>query len=300
MCFLFPAWRGLSLDPHISTAKKIRDRVISRDLSIATVSPNYKNATVNDLTVITTYYGNDDSRAQAANNATQKWGKSTPLPKIILVEGLFPGDIPNQWPSFIEVIQVNLPERSRGVWLKETLLDIAIKKYFIDTNSTDNLLLLDVDSVFVDPSWAVMVSDALSQYDVIHPSIFLYGTSGSPVMDFIPEGDDFRIYNSFPPFCAIGMTSTIVRALGKLPKDQWRNGDSLLIDRVRKWGVRYGTGYQTIVHLAHSRNECKLGLDRKYYNRYNKYLLPEMAIDWSAEIPIWIDDGALEIVLEDS
>lgn len=296
MGFVYPPWRGLSVAPHIRNARLLRDRFIDGRREFAQIPPVNPGGVVDSLAVVAVYYGGDASRKRSALLALEALGRSSPLPRYILAEGVFPGDAVVDWPPFVEVFRVHLPELSRGVWLKESLLDMAIGKALADTG-TEHLLLLDTDSAFADTSWAVMVSDALSQYDIIHPAILLQSLDGCPFMDNIPRPGEKALLRPFPPYCSIGITRSVAEAVGKLPKSQWRDGDQLLIAKLDRWGLRYGTAYQTLIHFPHLRKERPAKARMEYIKKEGREPLGDTMIDWSMDTPVWVDMEARRIFL---
>lgn len=301
MGFIFPAWRGLDLTEADKCRFAVRKRLDDGIYRPHWHPPTYPSADVRQLVVVAAFYGESRSRYEAAHKALEYIGKSDPLPRYILVECVMEGQTTRGWPPFMEVIQIPVSRKSVGIWLKESLLDIGIRKAMED-EGVDAVLLLDTDCAFCDPSWAIYVTDALSQYEIIQPALLGYTVpTVEGVIGDVRIQEDCWCKQSgrsspLPPLFSIGLTRALWDHLkGRLPKNQNRGGDSDLMEAASYVCCRYGTAYQSLFHMEHDTLSIERCVCREYARVTGKPLNQRIAIDWEADVPVWVDTMAASI-----
>jgi len=300
---MFLKWRGLSLDQTLNNCKKTKAMVEKGSFTPVVYQPAYAVDSLPQLTVVSSFYGENESRYRAALTALEYLGRSKPLPRYLLVDGIGTYSPKREWPSFVETITISLPDDSAGIWLKESLLDIGIEKAFSDP-MVEGVLLLDSDSAFCDLDWAVYVVDALSQYDVITPAIYIYstgdpGVKGRVWVDGLDSYLTTGVYNLSTPYCSIGLTRDAFSLMGgRLPKNQRRTGDVDLIKKADSIGFRRGTAAQTLFHNTHDFINTERSIVDLCGPLVGHRLSAKDLVIWKQKIPRWADKEVLQIARE--
>lgn len=145
------------------------------------------------VALIGCWYGQDYIQLSAARTALEWTLQSNPCPKIYIVEAARPSDKR----FFRETkgaicLERTIQPQSEGIWMKEALWSIGARQAIQD--GCTKLVFIDLDCSFVHQDWAIKVSKALDQYDVISPHLAYY-MAGQP--DWRKLGIKISMGNAF-------------------------------------------------------------------------------------------------------
>lgn len=141
-------------------------------------SPVNTMSTIGDLGVVICNFGDSETRRNANTKALRWTLVSKPKPYFVLVDAQLEGGTYHYEPYIdnerVFGINKTIPEKAKGMFMKEALWNIGAK-YLLDKNiGITKLVFMDMDTEFVDQMWALEVSSALNKYDCISPHMASY------------------------------------------------------------------------------------------------------------------------------
>ncbi len=302
-----------------SASSVLRRRLLSGDNSLYLYDGDGISDSTVDITLIQCHWGVNTAQISASKRSLDILLRYRPLPlKWAFIEAQKHG-VQRQFEWLrdygVEYLFRELPDGSDGIFLKETLWNIAARSV-----GGDSLIFLDSDIVFCNRGWLSSVARAFDNYDIM--SVHSYGyyaeqPVGTAVRFLMPSiGENWLGGNPFGfPGFTVGMTRRVFEDIGGFPIVSCYSGDiwfwtmvfgdrrTSRVDSLPYYDIpdswksglydkyRIGSTGEICAHIAHGSISDRNYAVQRYFSRVcNSYCQEDL--DLTGELPLWADNTA--------